>query len=178
MSTIHNAEQLSEAIGVPAWLTPLVIERLELDALFERAYSLGVEHGRAQVQGERGYASDLRQADALIAAMASALPPGEDDAFVQESPAKKAEWLKRVSRRLPVGTLVKGTSAGAVKWPDGEFSGYGVVLGYDVGVSGEWPFVLVRETETGDARWVYDDDLALVKIEVAVLDTRPEGGAK
>ena len=74
MSTIHDAEQLSEAIGVPVWLTPLVIERLELDALFERAYSLGVEHGRAQVQGERGYSSDLRQADALIGAMASALP--------------------------------------------------------------------------------------------------------
>jgi hypothetical protein len=133
-----------------------VIERLKLDALFERAYSLGVEHGRAQVQGERQYAADLRQADALIGAMASALPPGEDDSFLQESPAKKAAWLKDVSRRLPVGSLVKGTTrAGA----DEEFAGFGVVLGYNVGVSGDWPFVVVKETETGDTRLVYDDEL-------------------
>ena len=95
------------------------------------------------------------------------------------TPAGKAAWLEGVSRRLPVGTLVTGTSAGAVRWPDEEFSGYGVVLGYETGVSGEWPYVLVRETETGAARRVYDDALALVKIEVAVLDDcLTAGGAK
>jgi hypothetical protein len=159
VSIIHDSEQLLQAIGVPAWLTPLVIERLGLDALFERAYSLGVEHGRAQVQGERQYAADLRQADALIGAMASALPPGEDDSCLQESPAKKAAWLKDVSRRLPVGSLVKGSRAGAVKDHDDRFSGFGVVLGYNVGVSGDWPFVVVKETETGDTRLAYDDEL-------------------
>lgn len=90
----------------------------------------------------------------------------------------KAAWLKDVSRRLPVGALVKETSAGAVRWPDEEFSGYGVVLGYETGVSGEWPYVLVRETNTGKTQLVYDDALALVKIEVAVLDDSPEGGAQ
>ena len=108
----------------------------------------------------------LRQANALTAAEA-------------EWKAWIAEWLDNVSRWLPVGTLVKGSTAGAaVKYPGEEFSGFGTVVGYVVGATGDCPFVLVRETKTGNTRLVWDNVLALVKIEVAVLDDSPEGGAK
>jgi len=55
---IHDAEELWATIGQPEWLTDLVIERLGLDAIVERAYSLGVEHGRAQLADERAQAEE------------------------------------------------------------------------------------------------------------------------
>lgn len=75
--------------------------------------------------------------------------------------ARKAAWLEGVSRRLPVGTLVTGPEWAAVEHEDDTgFSGFGTVLGYDLGVDWQEPFVLVRGAG-GDVEYVYDDCLTV-----------------
>lgn len=60
-TTINDVYELLEVIGRPPWLADLVVERLDLDVLFEKAYALGVEHGRAQMKDEHVHASELSE---------------------------------------------------------------------------------------------------------------------
>jgi len=64
----------------------------------------------------------------------------DDDGIFQESPTKKAAWLKEAQRRWPIGVRVK------VKASDlEEYIGLtGVVMDYDVGIDGDWPLVCVK----------------------------------
>lgn len=76
--TIRDHDDLLAKIGRPPWLTDMVIERLGLDDLFSRAYSLGVEHGRAQVTDERALADELQAVEAWVAEAPNRPTAGHD----------------------------------------------------------------------------------------------------
>lgn len=62
-----------------------------------------------------------------------------DHEIFQESPRKKARWVREMEVRFPVGCRVKVTSSDV----DAYVGKTGIVADYDVGVDGDWPLVSV-----------------------------------
>jgi hypothetical protein len=61
------------------------------------------------------------------------------DQIFQESPAKKAVWLEGAKKRFPLGANVI-----VREYDEESYVGLrGKVIGYDLGVNGEWPLVSV-----------------------------------
>ena len=58
IDTAAHVDALLSRIGRPAWLTDLVIARLDLDTLLTAAYSAGVADGRGQLADEQAYAAE------------------------------------------------------------------------------------------------------------------------
>jgi len=76
---------------------------------------------------------------------------------IQESPAKKRQWLIEARKAFPVGTVVvvRETDRSDMK----EYVGKkGTVVDYDVGSMGDWPWIDVR-LHGGGLESFYDDEL-------------------
>lgn len=59
---------------------------------------------------------------------------------LQESKTKKAEWKERTEKRLPIGMRVAVVASDESRY----VGKTGVVVGYDLGVDGDWPGVVVE----------------------------------
>lgn len=67
----------------------------------------------------------------------------QDLACLQESFSKKQRWLSWVKQRYPIGARVEVIALGDEDPP--EYLGQkGTVAGYDLGDSGEWPYLRVQ----------------------------------
>ena len=60
--------------------------------------------------------------------------------ILQESPEKKAEWLKSAERRFPWSMRVRIVRSDVPAYVGQQ----GTVVGYDTGMKGDWPLISVR----------------------------------
>jgi len=125
--------------------SPTQLQR-EIDEVLAKPVVAVAPHGKTTAEAKRELAKLRKQFEAQggrgvdLAERIDALDAYLGNESIQESEARKEDWLRGAKRRFPIGARVRVVASDVPEY----IGAKGTVIGHDIGDSGSWPLVSVK----------------------------------